>query len=66
MAKTALTQLQDQIEAIRREAYAAGYAAAHAEPRRFHGAHHAATPDEPIVTSCRRACPRSLSGKSAR
>ena len=28
MAKTALTQLQDQIEAIRREAYAAGYAAA--------------------------------------
>jgi hypothetical protein len=28
MAKTALTQLQDQLEAIRREAYAAGYAAA--------------------------------------
>ena len=28
MAKTALTQLQDQIEAIRREAYDAGYAAA--------------------------------------
>jgi hypothetical protein len=28
MAKTALTQLQDQIEAIRREAYEAGYAAA--------------------------------------
>ncbi len=28
MAKTAVTQLQDQIEAIRREAYAAGYAAA--------------------------------------
>ena len=28
MAKTALTQLQDQIEAIRREAYQAGYAAA--------------------------------------
>ena len=28
MAKTALTQLQDQIEAVRREAYAAGYAAA--------------------------------------
>ncbi len=28
MAKTALTQLQDQIEAIRREAFAAGYAAA--------------------------------------
>ena len=28
MAKTALTQLQDQIEAIRREAYNAGYTAA--------------------------------------
>jgi hypothetical protein len=28
MAKTALTQLQDQIEAIRREAFEAGYAAA--------------------------------------
>ncbi len=28
MAKSALTQLQDQIEAIRREAFAAGYAAA--------------------------------------
>src|SRR6185503_18883998 len=28
MAKTALNTLQDQIEAVRREAYAAGYAAA--------------------------------------
>jgi len=28
MARTALTQLQDQIEAVRREAYAAGYEAA--------------------------------------
>jgi hypothetical protein len=28
MAKTAINQLQDQIEAIRREAYSAGYAAA--------------------------------------
>jgi hypothetical protein len=28
MAKTALTQLQDQVDAIHREAYAAGYAAA--------------------------------------
>ena len=27
MAKSALTQLQDQIEAVRREAFAAGYAA---------------------------------------
>src|SRR5712691_6275728 len=28
MAKTALTQLQEQVEAVRREAFAAGYAAA--------------------------------------
>ncbi|HEV2187884.1 MAG TPA: hypothetical protein VGR70_11790 [Stellaceae bacterium] len=35
MAKTAMTQLQDQIEAIRREAYAAGYAAAMQAVRDF-------------------------------
>ena len=35
MVKTALTQLQDQIEAIRREAYAAGYAAAMQAVREF-------------------------------
>ena len=35
MAKTAVTQLQDQIEAIRREAYAAGYAAAMQAVRDF-------------------------------
>jgi hypothetical protein len=37
MAKTALTLLQDQIEAIRREAYAAGYAAAMHAVRDFAG-----------------------------
>jgi hypothetical protein len=37
MAKTALTQLQDQIEAIRREAYNAGYAAAMQAIRDFAG-----------------------------
>ena len=37
MAKTALTQLQDQIEAIRREAYDAGYAAAMQAIRDFTG-----------------------------
>jgi hypothetical protein len=37
MAKTALTQLQDQIEAIRKEAYAAGYAAAMQAIREFAG-----------------------------
>jgi hypothetical protein len=35
MAKTALVQLQDQIEAIRSEAYAAGYAAAMEAVRNF-------------------------------
>jgi hypothetical protein len=35
MAKTALTQLQDQIEAVRREAFAAGYAAAMQSVRDF-------------------------------
>lgn len=37
MAKTALTQLQEQIEAIRREAYDAGYAAAMQAIRDFAG-----------------------------
>jgi hypothetical protein len=37
MAKSALTQLQDQIEAISREAYAAGYAAAMQAIRDFAG-----------------------------
>ena len=35
MAKTALTQLQDQIEAVRRETFAAGYAAAMQSIRDF-------------------------------
>jgi hypothetical protein len=35
MAKTALTQLQDQIDAVRREAFAAGYAAAMQSIRDF-------------------------------
>ena len=42
MAKTAMTQLQDQIEAIRREAYAAGYAAAMQAIREFSSARPAA------------------------
>ena len=37
MAKTALSQLQDQIEAIRREAYEAGFAAAMQAVRDFAG-----------------------------
>ena len=35
MAKTALTHLQEQIEAVRREAFAAGYAAAMQSVREF-------------------------------
>jgi hypothetical protein len=35
MAKTAINQLQDQIEAVRREAFAAGYAAAMQSIREF-------------------------------
>jgi len=35
MAKTAVTQLQEQIEEVRREAYAAGYAAAMQAMREF-------------------------------
>ncbi|HXP04601.1 MAG TPA: hypothetical protein VN808_10810 [Stellaceae bacterium] len=48
MAKTAVTQLQDQIEAIRREAYAAGYAAAMQAIRDF-----AARPGSPAAPARR-------------
>jgi hypothetical protein len=48
MAKTALTQLQDQIEAVRREAFAAGYAAAMQSIRDF--AAKPATGAEPVAT----------------
>ena len=44
MAKTALTQLQEQLEAIRREAYAEGYAAAMQAIRDFAGRPAAAAP----------------------
>jgi hypothetical protein len=48
MAKTALTQLQDQIEAIRRESYAEGYAAAMQAVRDF-AARPAALPAVPAA-----------------
>jgi hypothetical protein len=48
MAKTALTQLQEQVEAIRREAYAAGYAAAMQAIRDF-----AARPSAPKAVAPR-------------
>ncbi|HWD59062.1 MAG TPA: hypothetical protein VG308_12320 [Stellaceae bacterium] len=47
MAKSALTQLQDQIEAVRREAYAAGYAAAMQAVRDFAGRPATSTADQP-------------------
>lgn len=53
MAKTALTQLQEQLEAIRREAYQAGYAAAMQAIRDF-----AARPSAPSATA-RRGRPRT-------
>ena len=47
MAKTAITQLQDQIEAIRREAYEAGYAAAMQAIRDFAARPSTASPAAP-------------------
>ena len=55
MAKTAMTQLQDQIEAIRREAYAAGYAAAMQAIRDF--AARPAAPSAPAARTGRAAKP---------
>src|SRR5690242_19107941 len=52
MAQTALTQLQDQIEAVRREAYAAGYAAAMQAIRDF--AAQPATGAAPVAPASRR------------
>src|SRR5712691_9613653 len=56
MAKTALTQLQEQIEAVRREAFAAGYAAAMQSIREF-AARPASTAEAPAAAPRRR--PRS-------
>src|SRR5215469_9959206 len=53
MAKTAMTHLQEQIEAIRREAYEAGYAAAMQAIREF-TTHPAAT-----ATAAPRGRPRA-------
>jgi hypothetical protein len=51
MAKTALTQLQEQIEAIRREAYQAGYAAAMQAIRDFAARPGAASAQAPSSAS---------------
>jgi len=60
MAKTAFTQLQDQIEAIRREAYAAGYAAAMQAVRDFAGRPAAGQKTAPAVA------PASVPGRRGR
>jgi hypothetical protein len=60
MAKTALTQLQDQIEAIRREAYAAGYAAAMQAIRDF-----SARPSGDVPVPARRGRPAKAAPAAA-
>jgi hypothetical protein len=57
MAKTAMNQLQDQIEAIRREAYEAGYAAAMQAIRDFTG-RPAGAAAAPRAAAPRAAAPR--------
>jgi len=69
MAKTAVNQLQDQIEAIRREAFAAGYAAAMQAIRELTGKP-AAGAATPIVRQRRRrvakAAPAAAPAAAAR
>ena len=64
MAKTALTQLQDQIEAVRREAFAAGYAAAMQSIRDF--AAKPAAGAEPVVTRPRGRRPSAAPARPGR
>jgi hypothetical protein len=63
MATTALTQLQEQIEAVRREAFAAGYAAAMQAIREF--AAKPAAGAEPVVGSPRRGARSAAPTQSA-
>jgi hypothetical protein len=64
MAKTAMNQLQDQIEAIRREAYQAGYAAAMQAIRDFAG-RPAGAAAAPRVATPRAAAPRAATPRAA-
>jgi len=64
MAKTAMNQLQDQIEAIRREAYEAGYAAAMQAIRDFAG-RPAGAAAAPRVAAPRVAAPRVAAPRAA-
>ena len=64
MAKTALTQLQDQIEAIRREAYESGYAAAMQAIRDFVARPSAAPATSPRVQKTPKAPKASKASKA--
>jgi len=64
MAKTALNQLQDQIEAVRREAFAAGYAAAMQSIRDFAGK--PAPGAEPVVAQPARQQHAAAPGRPGR
>ncbi|HWB48871.1 MAG TPA: hypothetical protein VG651_07150 [Stellaceae bacterium] len=64
MANTALTQLQDQIEAVRREAYEAGYAAAMQAVREFAG--HPAGTAAPATAASGRTRPSAQPAPAAK
>jgi hypothetical protein len=72
MAKTALTQLQEQIESIRREAFAEGYAAAMQAVREFAvrpaaaALRPAAAPPRPAAGASRPAARASRPGRKGR
>ena len=63
MAKTAMTQLAQQIEAIRKDAYEAGYAAAMQAVRQFTGSSAAAAP---AVARTRRTAVKPKARRSAK
>jgi hypothetical protein len=64
MAKTAVTQLQDQIEAIRREAFAAGFEAAMQAVRHFASSQRPSMGPQLVEPARRRAAQRSHSAGS--
>lgn len=64
MAKTAVTQLQDQIEAIRREAFAAGFEAAMQAVRQFASSQRPGMGSQLVEPARRRATQRSHSAGS--
>jgi len=65
MAKTAISQLQEQIEAIRREAFAAGFEAAMQSVRQFASAQMPDMGRQPAGLSRRRAARRTRAPESS-